>query len=1254
MALEISQWNFVTDHLVIPDEAVPLYLFFSKKDLLNPHTGELGFGNLQGFQRQLFKLFCWLTSTFKGEVLLCYLEQIFISTQVKQLSPALRCSLSSDVVVIFLLKKAEMTGDTAEFGFLHDILAENDISDTVRFKDRVLHAVKKFIAHHMMLISKEVLYTSPNAVDKMDDIVDMVDWSTCNYKAGEVKRKVVEMYGGCLYRTVSQPEYEKYTALTILSAAARYFLGGDADHSSLSVDPDFAIWGAISKFFDPGASPLLAAALADLKGSPCIRFLEGLATAPRGSHDTSEVLLFRYDLMDLFCVRNFRAFEGVPLLGYPFAGDTPVKTLEDFAQMSIKTGTYTNTIPPTHIDRFSFKLLFPHLAGIRGMVDEIDQSRLISGRKAALDVKIELFKNILIKNSSKITVDPITDIYGNIKKMLSRNAPPGLAMAGPTNLGFVCGVSAPDTAPRVWDNHMLRTLFVEHLGVTRCSQATLEFSYIIHNTAPRWKLNRIMIVNHTRPGQGKTFTNEVLMALFAEVGGIFEELSNFTTTSFKYTPRCISKVMLMDDVGFTPEQQKMIAREDNIVQNHFKCMLDKGYTNNNVTQWNQQKQNYNSNKIISIQNTGFIWNTNTLAPFGGALKDRSLILGPEPLTRAITKGGLEITKRVADAGLGELAKKLFLRQHLIQTIIYTLTDDVGVHQQHVGFLRKVIGVFEATYPSFKQSQGSLMRDDFKILEMALADALRLALSTVLDLWIPPWTEIPEEQPGETVGQFMDRLNVARLVAVGDMTLSSIVVETVAQLNAFLPSSIVQMAATMFNQETVGQFMDRLNVARLVAVGDMTLSSIVVETVAQLNAFLPSSIVQMAATMFNQETGTVINRVCEFLDNALRHKKLTMSLNDDGTLRLNNPAMLDGNFEGDLHLFKAAKSIMVQKNVSGETALLVTGFTSKDKLITGLHMDGGVIIELFKTHNPRIFERLWGDLMGVFAEDPEAESARYIPGDTLLQNILTVCATSGERGLYAEPGDRFLVNRIFRGLHMEILRRELAERNPPAEDGFIDLGGADLKMDFSNHGLGSGRICAEDMLSSEGTRVSERFLRAVFQPPAIRRFSASYINNEALMREFTHCRATTFAMGNVIKVCRSRTEGVSGTGWEYALARDVYSKYAPGVGAVDRVRDVSTHMTRYLCSTRAVDDLAADDPYFAFLRGTATGMSHEAFYGGSRVTYDTPPPSGNTPRPSPLSNPPSVQAPGTRKRRKLSEDTADLVLKIQRKLQETPS
>ncbi|WP_147187565.1 hypothetical protein, partial [Salmonella enterica] len=129
--------------------------------------------------------------------------------------------------------------------------------------------------------------------------------------------------------------------------------------------------------------------------------------------------------------------------------------------------------------------------------------------------------------------------------------------------------------------------------------------------------------------------------------------------------------------------------------------------------------------------------------------------------------------------LDKLASCMFLRQHFLQTIIYTLTEDGSISDEHTVFLNKIIEVFTQNYPSIHQSGGSAARDDFKILDMAIANTLTLAITTVLELWIPPWTTIPQIDPNSTVGVYLAKLNIARLKALSEMSLASLVVEIIA-------------------------------------------------------------------------------------------------------------------------------------------------------------------------------------------------------------------------------------------------------------------------------------------------------------------------------------------------------------------------------------------------------------------------------------------------------------------------------------------
>ncbi|QAB08541.1 ORF56 [Ictalurid herpesvirus 1] len=1175
MSSEVFRWNFITEKLTHAKEYVPLFLFFSKKDFLDPKTGDFSFKSLKPFQQNLVKLMLWLTRAFKGSVYMCYMEQLFIGNQTTAVPPALRCTLSSDVVFIFTLDKADLWGnDGSRDGSLLDLLFKDDLDTNLRYKDRMVHAVKKLICHHLLLISKEVLYTSSNDLEKESDLTDMVDWETSNYKMGAVDRKVVSAYGGMLFR-LPAGNHEKFSLLTVFSAAARYFMGCEKEVDGSQVDPDFSIWISLSKFFEPSNSPVFRKFADSCGRAPVIDFLQRVHRGEL-SIPAHELLLFRYDPDELFNVHNFRAFESVSLYGYPHLDQSGKKcvSIDDHMRASVALGVITNCSPPSILDGVATTVIYPHLTPIIGISAAVDKSIGQRNKLFTLDLKIELFKNILLKNASKIPVEPISSIYGKLQKLLTRDRSPGLSLRHRFPMGFVCSMKSPDMAPRFMDTFMMKELFVNHMGCTRCGQAVTEFGYILYNTAPRWKQTRIMLVNYTRPGQGKTFTNSVIMGLLGPVSEIFDEISNFTATSFKYMPMTIGKVMFMDDVGFTSDQQKTIAREDNIIQNHFKCMLDKGYTNNNVTQWDATANKYGTNKIISIQNTGFVWNTNTLDPFGNALRDRSIILGPEPSTRKITaKGEGQVKAILNEKGLTELATTLFLRQQLIQTMIYTLTGEGGITSRHNEFLTDVLSVLGAHYPTFHTGSHSLARDHFKILDLAYADTIRVAITAVLDMWLPPWTVPPD---------FVD-------------------------------------------DETVEGYLMRLNRARLEALGEMELSAIIVEVLAQISVFLPSSIVQTATVAFNQETGAVLARVCEFLGLAMNNRQLEMVAGPHGTITINRPHMLDPHFEVDARgVFKMAKSVMILRG--GERVKLVQGLKTRDGGGGEITMDGALILDLCKLVNPKIFTELWNDLIGAFEASGEL-TVWFLPQNVHTINILKLFHLLGTKGVYSEgDGPGFQVHRDFAGLSTELFRRGLDRDS--AVNGVIPVDTSECVINLEPYAREVGGL-DPSVITPDG--VSMEFMTASFHATTIKKFGPGFINIPGIGTRFTHSRAAMYALGDEIKLCKARA-GIPAdhTEWEYKHAESVYREYMR-----TPITDVKGHLGRYLCATNSSDSLARDDSYLVALHESLGSVTYEDVYTRSTMEYAAQP-----------EMPAPVEAPVQRKRR-ISADDLDLATKIQR-------
>lgn len=347
---------------------------------------------------------------------------------------------------------------------------------------------------------------------------------------------------------------------------------------------------------------------------------------------------------------------------------------------------------------------------------------------------------------------------------------------------------------------VMRNLFQAHFNVTRVFQACVTFMYAIANGAPGYTKDRMMLINFSAPGEGKSFTNYVIKTLFCSLRGFLCELTSFTNQSFKYKDVKTLCNVLIDDAAVPADNAKYRSKDAQNVPNMFKNMLDTGTLICEVPLRNQSTNAFVTECVESVQNCGVVWSTNSLEIFSDAWKDRTYLMGSEyglPAARSLTTESVE---KVAEANkLSAAAERLLFRQNLMQTIIYLLdVSSLQFTESYDAVRDKVIVDFLASHVARNVSADQ--RTLNKLNKLVFADAFTAACNFVFDLWIPPWTSIPSPKD-VTVERYVPALNEARVIALRRMKVYQVTLEICAALRVFTAPALAEYAPKMFSEET---------------------------------------------------------------------------------------------------------------------------------------------------------------------------------------------------------------------------------------------------------------------------------------------------------------------------------------------------------------------------------------------------------------------------------------------------------------------
>ncbi|KAK2812863.1 hypothetical protein Q5P01_000940 [Channa striata] len=344
------------------------------------------------------------------------------------------------------------------------------------------------------------------------------------------------------------------------------------------------------------------------------------------------------------------------------------------------------------------------------------------------------------------------------------------------------GDYAEDRAPldpvKVYDHALVRYLFSDSLEVGRLFQASTTFNYIVANTAPRYTIERVMLFNITGPGEGKSYANNVLNCQFKQVKGCIETLTSFTPQAFKYKRQRNACVVMIDDAHITHEKNiKALDKESNVIPNTFKNLLDTSVLESDVVSRDANSGKVDTVKYHAVHNCGFVWNTNTLGFVSDAWADRCVIMESEfPTHVTRTRSSKQLQDTVERLKMDRLAAACLYRQNLIQSATMIAESEIMQFGRRFDAARDAC--VTALYSSHIVCTGAASRRvSFCINQLVFAEAMKLACHFVFDVWVPPWTEVPDEKAFPDLRSFMAQLNSNRLEALDKLSFGQICLET---------------------------------------------------------------------------------------------------------------------------------------------------------------------------------------------------------------------------------------------------------------------------------------------------------------------------------------------------------------------------------------------------------------------------------------------------------------------------------------------
>lgn len=427
--------------------------------------------------------------------------------------------------------------------------------------------------------------------------------------------------------------------------------------------------------------------------------------------------------------------------------------------------------------------LYPHLGKLERLSKEMKVK--YRGRRQFESI-VDMVFNILVRHqfNENSLYEGLGDVIDD--KMSNSSLSLGHSLAeihaslylAPGNHGDYSEEPSALDPVKVYDHALVRYLFCDSLQVGRLFQASTTFNYIIVNTAPRYTIERVMLFNITGPGEGKSYANNVLNYQFRRVRGCIETLTSFTPQAFKYKQKRNACVVMIDDAHITHEKNvKAVDRESNVIPNTFKNLLDTSVLESDVVTRDASSGKVYTVKYHAVHNCGFVWNTNTMGFVSDAWADRCLIMESEfPECVSRTRSTKQIQDTVEKCKMEHIAAVCLYRQNLIQSA--TMIAESELMQFGGRFDEARDACVAALYASHIVCEGVISRRvSFCINQLVFAEAMKLACHFVFDIWIPPWTGIPDEKDHPDLRGYMKQMNENRLKALNQLSFGQICLET---------------------------------------------------------------------------------------------------------------------------------------------------------------------------------------------------------------------------------------------------------------------------------------------------------------------------------------------------------------------------------------------------------------------------------------------------------------------------------------------
>ena len=439
-----------------------------------------------------------------------------------------------------------------------------------------------------------------------------------------------------------------------------------------------------------------------------------------------------------------------------------------------------------------FEKLFPHLAKLKRVATEMKSKYSFLGGLALFESMATMVYSCLAEGRFS-GPEPVENMYSQLSSLTNGsrdNSSLSLGKRCPNVHRKICrglrdGAEKQSlNSLKVYDRDLVSHLFVDNFKVHRLFQASATFNYVITNTAPRYTIERCMLINFTAPGEGKTFINKLLGLIFQLVPTCIETLSSFTPQSFKYYKMRSSWTVMIEDTHNTEKSVLGADRDSCNIPNVFKHLLDDSILESNVVSINQATGTLETSKVISVHNCGFVLTTNTLQQTSPGWLDRSHLMTSEHTASSQrTRSFQDLINTVEKGKMDQIAATCLFRQNLVQCT--NMISHPNLLQFSDSFDKARTSCIKVMKSKVILHNGKRTGDSQRMLgiinQMVFAEAMKLACHFVFDLWVPPWTRVTKgrSRSGGAVyneSRFLQELDNARITALDKLSFGQVCLE----------------------------------------------------------------------------------------------------------------------------------------------------------------------------------------------------------------------------------------------------------------------------------------------------------------------------------------------------------------------------------------------------------------------------------------------------------------------------------------------